>query len=492
MIALEAARQAKRAADENLAAVRRKVAELDARLATLQKAFLAATDEKSQVEAEAAACRAKLNLASRLVDGLASERTRWEGQLTSLQERESTYVGDLMLAAAFASYCGPFDIAAREKLWRTVWLVDLADREIPYTPEVTPLSVLVDEVTLATWQTQGLPTNSASSENAAIVLNSSRWPLLIDPQLQGVKWLLAKFKQESIPPPPDAQGNPVAPTTPVRVVVTLRTTTKQWQREIEVAMASGATVVLEDVDDVLDPFLEPILSRRVYSVGRKQYLKIADRAVEYHNSFQLFLQTSLSNPHFRPEVQAYCAVVNFTVTKAGLEDQLLAYVVESEIPDVEVTRASVRASMSQYKIQLSSLEDDLLQRLADAPEDILSDVPLINSLEATKVTVDDITRAAGVSNDMQRRVEGARDVYRPVAAEGASMYFLLTQLANLNHMYRFSLRAFTLVFLKVRQACQPFTHVPRSTLTRSLACSLACCVVLCFANRRWLWLTGAH
>lgn len=42
----------------------------------------------------------------------------------------------------------------------------------------------------------------------------------------------------------------------------------------------------------------------------------------------------------------------------------------------------------QYKIQLVQLEDELLERLANAPDDILSDVPLIEGLEATKVKYD--------------------------------------------------------------------------------------------------------
>lgn len=44
------------------------------------------------------------------------------------------------------------------------------------------------------------------------------------------------------------------------------------------------------------------------------------------------------------------------------------------------------AAFPQYKIQLVQLEDDLLERLANAPDDILSDVPLIEGLEATKAS----------------------------------------------------------------------------------------------------------
>lgn len=39
------------------------------------------------------------------------------------------------------------------------------------------------------------------------------------------------------------------------------------------------------------------------------------------------------------------------------------------------------------------LEDDLLTRLANAPEDILSDVPLIETIEATKKTALEINAA---------------------------------------------------------------------------------------------------
>lgn len=36
------------------------------------------------------------------------------------------------------------------------------------------------------WQNEGLPSDRMSIENATILSNSERWPLMIDPQLQGL------------------------------------------------------------------------------------------------------------------------------------------------------------------------------------------------------------------------------------------------------------------------------------------------------------------
>ena len=64
-------------------------------------------------------------------------------------------------------------------------------------------------------------------------------------------------------------------------------------------------------------------------------MKLGDREIEYNQSFQLILQTKLANPHYKPELQAQCTLINFTVTRDGLEDQLLAEVVKAERPDLE-------------------------------------------------------------------------------------------------------------------------------------------------------------
>jgi dynein heavy chain len=60
---------------------------------------------------------------------------------------------------------------------------------IPVTQELDTLTLLTDNATIAGWQNESLPSDRMSTENATILTNCERWPLMIDPQLQGIKWI---------------------------------------------------------------------------------------------------------------------------------------------------------------------------------------------------------------------------------------------------------------------------------------------------------------
>jgi hypothetical protein len=54
------------------------------------------------------------------------------------------------------------------------------------TPGIDPLTLVVDDAVVAGWNNEGLPSDRMSTENATILTTCERWPLMIDPQLQGM------------------------------------------------------------------------------------------------------------------------------------------------------------------------------------------------------------------------------------------------------------------------------------------------------------------
>lgn len=101
-----------------------------------------------------------------------------------------------MLSAAFVSYIGAFSSKFRQGLWKDNWLPDILAKKIPFTEGVDPLEVLATPSDQAVWKKEGLPADRVSLENAAIFTSTSRWPLIIDPQLQGIKWIRERVQGE--------------------------------------------------------------------------------------------------------------------------------------------------------------------------------------------------------------------------------------------------------------------------------------------------------
>ena len=437
-------------ANMQLASVRAHVANLEAKLEELSVQFEAATAEKNEAIAQAEKTKTRANMAARLVNGLADEKVRWGKSVESFDVQEVQLVGDVLLASAFVSYVGAFNMPIRNHLVYERWLPPVIEKGIPMTLGAHPLSLLADDATMAQWSNEGLPTDTMSVQNGAILCNCKRWPLLIDPQLQGVKWIKRRHSQHIQAPRTDDVPDDELPQTHqlIREMMVVHMSQNKYLNHVEQAISNGDAILIENLGETIDAILQPVLMRAVIKRGRAYFLRIGDKEVEYDINFKLFLQTKMSNPHYQPEVAAQTTLINFMITSDGLQEQLLALVVNKERPDLEEQKRTLMEQQNGYKVKLKELEDELLYRLASSQGDILSDVDLIEGLEKAKITANDINARATVAKETEKLIVESRQVYIPVALRGALIYFLVDQMCSLDHLYQFSMSNFIKAFKK--------------------------------------------
>ena len=402
------------------------VAKLNSELAVLQAEFQKAMDDKTAAEKEANRCATRLDLAQRLVNALGSESERWSTSIVTLTENLKVVVGDVLLASAFVSYVGPFNKAFRDKIIQDEFKPFFEENQIPMSLNSNPLTILTDEATIADWNNCKLPSDRVSIENGCILTSSERYSLMIDPQLQGITWIKEKEKSKDLK-------------------VGRLTNMKKLIQVLEIAIEAGQPVLIENMEESIDAVLAPVYGRATIKRGRTVYLQLGDKEIALHDDFNLILHTKLSNPHYPPEIQAECCLINFTVTEAGLEDQLLALVVRKERPDLAQQKEELIQQQNEFKIKLSQLEKDLLHQLTTAEGDILENITLIENLESSKKISIEIQEKVEIAKVTEANINEASEAYRPAANKGALVFFLMNELNKIHTFYKFSLDAFVIV-----------------------------------------------
>lgn len=239
-------------------------------------------DEKNSAEAEAMKCARRLDSAQRLVNALGSESERWSQAIIDLGEKIIVITGDVLLASAFVSYVGPFNKKFRDIITNNRFIDFFKKNKIPMSPDSNPLAILTDEATIAEWNNQKLPADRVSTENGAILTNSERYSLIIDPQLQGITWLKEKEKNNDLQ--------------------VTRLNNARMVKILEFAIESGQSVLIENMENTIDAVIQPVYSRAIIKKGKSRYIRMGDKELTLHNNFKLFMHTKLSNPHYPPEI----------------------------------------------------------------------------------------------------------------------------------------------------------------------------------------------
>ncbi|XP_014480405.1 PREDICTED: dynein heavy chain 8, axonemal [Dinoponera quadriceps] len=408
-------------ANQNLDEAEKLLKEKDEDLKLVQIEFDTVMQERQIIVDQAAACQAKMDVASAMIEGLSGEKMRWTEQVAMFKLEIDRLVGNMLVLTAFLSYCGPFNQEFRVLLQRK-WFDFIQERKIPISVTINVVGALTDIATIGEWSLQGLPTDELSVQNGLIVTKALRYPLLIDPQLQGKAWVKNKEKDFSLQ------------------VTWL--THKYFRNHLDDSISLGRPLLIQDVGEEIDPVLDNLLEKNFIKIGTSLKVKIGDKEVDVSRDFRLYITTKLPNPSYTPEIFARTSIIDFTVTMKGLEDQLLGRVILTERKELETEKTQLIADVAANNRKIKELEANLLHKLATVQGPLIEDFELMAVLNTTKQTAAEVNEKLNTAKDTELKIDTAREEFRPVATRGSVLYFLICDMPHVNCMYQTSLVQF--------------------------------------------------
>lgn len=396
------------------------VAELEESIDSFKREYASLISETQALTNEMHTVEARVARSARLLDGLSSERERWEHGREAFDAQVKTLPGDALLCAAMITYAGFFDQACREALWHA-WVARLGSCNVPVRAALSFADTLSTADERAAWQNLGLRSDSLSIENAVMLQRCTRVPLLIDPSGRAVSFAQGLFAHAQPAITSFLDGG--------------------FAQVLERALRFGMPLIITDAE-YFDPILMPVLNAEKRRTGGRLLVRVGTSDVDWAPSFRLVLATRYAGLVLAPHVFARVQVINFTITRKSLEAQSLARILHHERADIEQQRVDLERMQSEFQRRLLRLEQSLLTALNEAQGHILDDDHVVSTLETLKAEADDVTRKVQATGDIMSTVQQATEAYVPLASACSALYFLLEHMQELHPFYSFDMRLF--------------------------------------------------
>ncbi|KAI3384925.1 hypothetical protein SNEBB_000114 [Seison nebaliae] len=402
-----------------------KLAAVEATIKSYQIRYEKSLIEKRKLETSMNLTKGRLSRASKLTTSLADEQVRWKSMIVGYDDELVNVSGNIFIASACIAYFGAFTSSYRKQMVQK-WIDECINLKIPISANTSLQSVLGDNFVIRQWTMDGLPLDDFSIENGLLVEHGRRWPLMIDPQDQANRWIKTKEIRNGL--------------------VVLKLSDPKLLQKLENCVRIGLPLLIEQIDETLDPALEPILLRKTFMSGGRLLIRLGDADIDYNTDFRFYMTTKLANPHYLPEICIKVTIINFAVTNQGLEDQILSEIVQLERPDLEQQKNELITNIDADKTNLKQLEDRTLKLLFESEGNILDNEELIETLNNSKITSIAIKHRLAAAETTEATIVAEREKYRSVAKRASVMYFVVADLANIDSMYQYSLKYFKQLF----------------------------------------------
>lgn len=271
--------------------------------------------------------------------------------------------------------------------------------------------------------------------------NFNRFPLVIDPSDQAVKFIMNHYASQKIQKTSFADEG--------------------FMKNLETAIRFGLPLLVQDVERI-DPVLNSVLNKEVQKQGGRVLIRVGDKEIDYVDSFTLYMVTRDPNAAFTPDLCSRVTFVNFTVTPSSLQNQCLNIFLKEERPEIDKKRNDIIKLQGEFRVKLRLLEDKLLDELNASEGNILQNNALIKTLETLQQEAREVAEEVAQADATMREVEEVTEEYVPVAKMASKIFFSLESLNSVHFLYQYSLQQFMDVLFGVIKKSERLQQVPKS------------------------------
>lgn len=120
------------------------------------------------------------------------------------------------------------------------------------------------------WLLEGLPNDELSKQNGIIISASSRYPMMIDPQGQALTWIIRR--ESGVLPASQWITN---------------LNDKYMKDKIGNCIEGGDACLIQNIENEMDPMLDPVLEKQYVQTGRQKKIKLGDADLDWDDHFRL-------------------------------------------------------------------------------------------------------------------------------------------------------------------------------------------------------------
>ncbi|XP_060048420.1 dynein axonemal heavy chain 14 isoform X2 [Erinaceus europaeus] len=410
---------------QRLAEKQRGLQLIEEHLLVLQAAYKDLIEETELLTSRRKLVTRRLQYAAILLTSLEDEKTRWQETINQIDIKLKGVLGDILISSAFIVYSGILTADFRQMIVNE-WENICTENNIPLSSKFSLIEIMAQEHELHHWHHQGLPLGEYSAENAILVKNCLKWPLMLDPHKQAHSWIH------------QMEGSRLQE---------LSIHDSNYAKKLENAVKTGGTIFLQNVPDTLAPILKAILKKDIYQKRGQYFLKVEDSEIEYNPRFRLYMSTELDNLQFPLIIYNFVTIINFTIAFQDLQEQLLSTVLIHEIPQLGNQLLQLLENIFLDTVTFIELEEKILTLLQNTLGCILDDEEIVDNLRKSKLMLNEVSEQISETEKAKDEIKKIRDSYHPVAARGALLYLVLADLVHVSYMYQFSLDWFRQIFV---------------------------------------------